>query len=113
MGNEEKKVQESRLIKVMEIFNLALDVNLKTKHHAFFDLSPHVQSVRVEIYENGWERDKEKRIIMSAYYNDMESTNSELDLLCNRYSLQAIINVLRAALDGTLDFDKYQDDWRW
>lgn len=108
MDNEEKKVQESRLRKVREIFNLALGVNLKTKHHAFFGLSPHVQGVRVEIYENGWERGKEKRIIMSAYYNDMESTNSKPDLMLNEYSLQAIINVLRAALDGTLDFDKYQ-----
>lgn len=113
MDNEEKKVQESHLRKVREIFNLALDVNLKTKHHAFFALSPHVQCVRVDIHENGWESNKEKYVAMSAYYNDMESTNSKPDLQFGEYSLQAIINVLRAALDGTLDFDKYQDDWRW
>lgn len=108
MTNEEKKAQESRLGKVREIFNLALDVNLKTKHHVFFGLSPHVQSVSVEIYENGWERDKEKRVIMSAYYNDMERTNIKPDLRFNEYSLQAIIIALRAVLDGTLDFGKYQ-----
>ena len=108
MDNEEKKVQESRLRKAREIFKLALDVNLRTKHHAFFSLFPHVQSVRVEIYENGWKPDEKKRIIMSAHYNDMESTNSKPDLRFDEYSLQAIINVLRAALDGTLDFEKYQ-----
>lgn len=108
MDNEEKKVQESRLIKVREIFNLALDVNLKTKHHAFFSLFPHTQSARVEIFESGWEPDEKKSVCMSVHYNDMESTNSEPDLLFEEYSLQAIINVLRAALDGTLDFDKYQ-----
>lgn len=108
MDNEEKKVQESRLRKVRKIFNLVLDVNLKTKHHAFFALSPHVQGVKVEIFENGWERNKEKYVIMSAYYNDMESTNSKPDLQFGEYSLQAIINALRAALDGTLEFYKYQ-----
>lgn len=108
MDNEEKKVQESRLRKVREIFNLALDVNLKTKHHAFFRLSPHVQSIKVDIYENGWKWGEEKYVIMSSYYNDTESTNSKPDLRLNEYSLQAIINVLRAALDGTLDFGKYQ-----
>lgn len=110
MGNKARlrMIYESKLSKVGKIFNLVLEVNERTKHHAFFHLSPHVQGVRVEIFENGWERNKEKCVIMLAYYDDMESTNSEPDLLCNCYSLQAIINVLRAALDGTLDFDKYQ-----
>lgn len=108
MGNEEKKAQESRLGKVREIFNLALDVNLKTEHHVFFSLSPHVQCVSVNIHENGWESNKEKYVDMSAYYNDMESTYAKSYLLFNVYSLQAIINVLRAVLDGTLDFGEYQ-----
>lgn len=108
MGNEEQKAQESRLEKLHQIFDLVFDVNLETKHQSFFYIYPHVQDVRVEIFENGWKPDKENRICMSAYYNDMESTNDKPDLLCNSYSLQAIINVLKAVLDGTLDFSKYQ-----
>lgn len=107
MTNEEKKAQESRLEKVMEIFNLALDVNLKTKHHVFFSLSPHVQCVSVNIHENGWESNKEKYVAMSAYYNDMERTNIKPDLRFNEYSLQAIIIALRAVLNGNF-FIKYQ-----
>ena len=40
---------------VKELVELCLEVNSKTRNEAFFDLSPHIQSVKVCVYLGGYD----------------------------------------------------------
>lgn len=74
--------------KLNEIWGLVLDINTRTKHHAFLRLSPHVQQIEVNFYTNGWAKGEELETI--RVYYDLEEY--ELDSII--YELDSIIKNL-------------------
>lgn len=51
--NEEKRKQQ-----VITIINLALKINNEKENTIFFNYSGHVKLFEIEIYYDGWEKDK-------------------------------------------------------
>lgn len=68
----------------LELLKLAFE--LKTKgHDLFVEYSPHVNIVRVRLYKNGWDIDREEPDLEESYYIDR--TKSEV--------IKGIINAVK------------------
>ncbi|MBC8588055.1 hypothetical protein [Paratissierella segnis] len=61
--------------KVLEITKLAMEINELGKHQVFVDISPHVKSMSISIYEGKWKRGNSSVFYGSFYYDESDKSD--------------------------------------
>jgi hypothetical protein len=71
---------------IVNLFKTCLKVNQETKHHVFFDYSPHVNLISIRLYSDGWDTNTKDYTLKKDFYISGE--------LCTPQTVDEIIELL-------------------